>query len=495
MCTGTRSGISAIGAPLRQAHNRDKSQLLGAQTLASIATTNGGNAGLAKGALGTLEAAIMGVAGSAPAYSIAATTAALVAVAGVQSVGALLYCGLIMFGIVLAYARLSAAMPDAGAGFTWVGRIFGPGWGFMAGWGLLISAVVFTVSATVPAAQATLKLVAPELVDKTGWVAAVGALWFTIITAITARGIKHASYVQIAFTIVETVIIAAIVVQAFRVYGGSPAHIPSFDWVSPFAFTPPVFATSALIAIFFYWGWDVTASLAEETRDGDPPPASRGVIWSMISLMLFFILMMTVVLIVLTDKEIAAAETNTLFAVAEKLFPGPWAYLAVLSTLLSTIGTIETQVLQLSRSLFAMGRADMLNARYAQVHGEWQTPLTATAVQWGFGILFLYGSSYLPSVGKILESSISAIGLQICFYMSLAGFACAWFFRDKLRSGVRDAMTYVIWPAGAAVFMVFIAIWSVPTFDAVTLLVGVGGLAIGLIPLVMARRVRNPVTV
>jgi amino acid transporter len=461
---------------------------MGVETTIAAAETNHEAAGLAKGALGTLESAVMGVAGSAPAYSVAATTATLVAVAGVQSVGALLYCGLIMFGIVLAYARLGAAMPDAGAGFTWVGRIFGPGWGFMAGWGLLVSAVVFTVSATVPAAQATLKLVAPALVDSTSWVAAVGALWFTIITAVTARGIKHASYVQITFTIIETVIVAAIVVQAFRVYATAPAHIPSLDWVSPFAFTPEVFATSALIAIFFYWGWDVTASLSEETRDGDPPPASRGVIWSMISLMLFFVLMMTVVLIVLTDREIAAAETNVLFAVAEKLFPAPWAYLAVLSTLLSTIGTIETQVLQLSRSLFAMGRAEVLHSRYAQVHGTWQTPLTATAAQWVCGLLLLYGSSYLPSVGKILESSISAIGLQICVYMSLAGFACSWYFRHKVGSGIGDATTYVLWPAGAALFMVFIAIWSIPTFDGVTLLVGVGGLAVGVVPLLLARR-------
>jgi amino acid transporter len=302
----------------------------------------GGPHGLVKGALNTLETAVMGIAGTAPAYSIAATTAALVAVAGVQSVGALLYCGLIMFGIVFAYARLGAAMPDAGAGFTWVGRVFGPGWGFMAGWGLLVSAVVFTVSATVPAAQATLKLVAPQHVDDTAWVAAVGALWFTVITAIAARGIKHASYVQIAFTVVETVIIAAIVVAAFRVYGSAPAHAWSFSWISPFAFTPAMFASAALIAIFFYWGWDVTANLAEETHDGVPPPSSRGVIWAMVNLMLFFILMMIVVLIVLTDKEIAAAETNVLFAVAEKLFPALWAYLAVLSTLLSTIGTIET---------------------------------------------------------------------------------------------------------------------------------------------------------
>jgi amino acid transporter len=363
----------------------------------------------------------------------------------------------------------------------------------MAGWGLLVSAVVFTVSATVPAAQATLKLVAPQHVDDTAWVAAVGALWFSVITAIAARGIKHASYVQIAFTVVETVIIAAIVVAAFRVYGSAPAHDWSFSWISPFAFTPAMFASAALIAIFFYWGWDVTANLAEETHDGVPPPSSLGVIWAMVNLMLFFILMMIVVLIVLTDQEIAAAETNVLFAVAEKLFPAPWAYLAVLSTLLSTIGTIETQILQLSRSLFAMARSNMLNARLAHVHAEWRTPLAATFAQWAFGMALLYASSFMPSVGLVLESSISAIGLQICFYMSLAGFACAWHFRGERGDGLWMTITRIVWPLFAALFLVFIGLWSLPEFDAVTLLVGVGGLLAGLIPLTMARRTLAPV--
>ena len=56
---------------------------------------------LAGGSLGTLESAVMGVAGSAPAFSVAVTTAVIVASVGVLSVGSVLYCGLIMFGIFL----------------------------------------------------------------------------------------------------------------------------------------------------------------------------------------------------------------------------------------------------------------------------------------------------------------------------------------------------------------------------------------------------------
>jgi amino acid transporter len=134
-----------------------------------------------------------------------------------------------------------------------------------------------------------------------------------------------------------------------------------------------------------------------------------------------------------------------------------------------------------------MARSNMLNARLAHVHAEWRTPLSATFAQWAFGIALLYASSFMPSVGFVLESSISAIGLQICFYMSLAGFACARHFRDARGDGLRMTITRIVWPLFAALFLVFIGLWSLPEFDAVTMLVGVGGLLAGLIPLAMAR--------
>ena len=228
-------------------------------------------------------------------------------------------------------------------------------------------------------------------------------------------------------------------------------------------------------------------NLTEETKDGvagdSMSPAGKGAFWAMVNLILFFCIMMIVVLIVLTDDEIATANTNVLYAIANKLFPKPWNYLAVLSTLLSTIGTIETQILQYSRSMFAMSRDDMLHPRYARIHPEWQTPWVATLVIWFLGVLLLLCSSYLPSVKKIVECSILAIGFQICFYMSLAGFACAWHYRSKLKDGAYNALSYVLWPLFAALFMVFIAVYSIPTFDVITNVIGIGGILIGFVPL------------
>ena len=90
--------------------------------------------GLASGSLGTLESAVMGVAGSAPAFSVAVTTAVIVASVGVLSVGSVLYCGLIMFGILFAFMNLNKMTSHAGATYAWVGAVFGSRWGFFAGW-------------------------------------------------------------------------------------------------------------------------------------------------------------------------------------------------------------------------------------------------------------------------------------------------------------------------------------------------------------------------
>ena len=450
---------------------------------------------LAKESLGTFESAIMGIAGTAPAFSVAVTTATIVASVGVLSVGSIFYCGLIMFGIMLAFFHLSKITPHAGAAYAWVGHVFGPTWGFFTGWGLLVASIFFMVSATIPAATSTLVLLAPDFVENTVWVTGTAAIWLTLVTIVVTKGIKHASYTQLILTGIETAVVFALIIGAFIQYGGKPAHPPSIIWFSPFSFTPQLFATGALTAIFFYWGWDVTMNLSEETKtnvSGKPHPASLGAFWAMLNLILFFIIMMIVVLIVLSDEEIAQANTNVLYAIANKLFPTPWNYLAVLSTILSTVGTIETQILQFSRSMFAMARDDMLHPRYARVHAEWQTPWVATFVIWFLGVFLLFSSSYMPSVKKILESSILAIGFQICFYMSLAGFACAWHYRHEWRSGISAAVSYILWPLMAALFMVFIALYSIPTFDAVTNILGVGGILLGFIPLLLgaSRRTR-----
>ncbi|MFD0429835.1 hypothetical protein ACFQ60_26230 [Streptomyces zhihengii] len=65
--------------------------------------------GLRPGVLGTFDTVVMAVAGTAPAYSIAAATAVLAGAVGVAGPAALLYCVLPMLGIVIAFGRLGGS--------------------------------------------------------------------------------------------------------------------------------------------------------------------------------------------------------------------------------------------------------------------------------------------------------------------------------------------------------------------------------------------------
>jgi amino acid transporter len=442
---------------------------------------------LAANSLGIVESVVMGIAGTAPAYSIEITTSTIIATTGIFSPASILVCGLIMFGIAFAFINLNKAVSNAGTSYAWVSMVFGKTAGFFAGWALLVLCCVFMVSAMVPAANATLLILKPELMNNVHWVTGIAAIWLTVISAIIVKGVKLTSYTQVAMTLVEGLILLAIIVASFVVFPHAPIHAFSWNWYSPLNFTPQLFAEGALVAIFFYYGWDVTMNLSEETKDPNKTPG-RAAFWSMIFLIIFFLIFITITLLGLTDAEIQHYNTNIIFAIAEKLFGQTWGYVAILAVLLSTVGTVETQILQFTRTLFAKGRDGALHPRYSKLHPTWKTPYIAIFFIWIAGLALLFASSYLESINVILQDSITALGFQICFYLGLTGLACAWHYRKVLtKKKVWDMITHVIWPAASGLFLFFVAAYSAPGFDTLTNVVGIGGILIGVIPYVLNR--------
>jgi amino acid transporter len=443
---------------------------------------------LAAGSLGLAESVIMGVAGTAPAFSVAATTAALVFAVGVLAPASLLYCGLIMFGTAFAFRHLNKGDPNAGASYAWVSRAFGPVLAFFAGWSVLIAQAVSMVSGTVPAATATLFLFAPSYSTNVTAVSVVAAAWVIIISAITIKGIKLASYVQVALTTVELGLLILIMVVAVIRFWDHPAHSLSLTWFSALQFTPKMFATGALTAVFMLWGWDVALNLNEETRDAHLTPGVAVVI-SMFVVLLMFVGFSVAALLSLTDAEIAAAGTNVVQAVADKLFPRPWSYVAVLAVMLSTIGTLEASILAFTRTMFAKSRGKALHHRYSRLHHKWQTPWIASVTLLVIALTLVLTSSYLPSVSTVMRDAVNTVGFQAAIYYGLASFACAWNQRDVVRKGnPLEVLLYVLWPVVSALFLGFVAIYSIPTFDLATNLIGLGGILLGIVPLFLNRR-------
>ena len=438
---------------------------------------------LAADSLSVGESIIMGIAGAAPAFSLSATMSAFIATVGLLAPASILYCGLIMFGISLSFMHLNKAIVNAGTSYAWGSKIFGRVLGFFAGWAVLVSSAVFMVSGSIPAATTTLLMIAPEQVNNPVWVNSLAAIWLSLIAAIAVKGIKPASYLQIIFTGIEVIILVAIILLGIHRFMFMPEHQFSLSWFSLMGFTPSSFATGALTAVFLYWGWDVALNLNEETKNTTRSPGLGG-FWSVVIIILLFVLFAVAALLMLTDKEIQESGTNIIFAMADKIVPRPWSYLAILSVIVSSAGTLETSILQFTRILFAQGRDKVLHPRYAKLHQTWNTPWVATIVIWFFGMLFLFLSSFFSTVTLIIRDSVNAIGFQIAFYYSLTGFACAWYYRGVWRN-FSDLIGYIVWPILSSLFLIFVAGFSIPTFDLVTNLVGFGGIAIGIVPFLL----------
>lgn len=96
-------------------------------------------------------------------------------------------CGLIMFGITFAFIHLNKISASAGTSYSWVSMIFGKTAGFFAGWALLVLCCIFMVSAMVPAANATLLILSPDLVNNVNWVTGIAAVWLTVISLVVIK--------------------------------------------------------------------------------------------------------------------------------------------------------------------------------------------------------------------------------------------------------------------------------------------------------------------
>src|SRR5205085_3404565 len=100
--------------------------------------------GLKRNAIGYLSNVVIGVASTAPAYSLAATLGFVVAVGGVgvHAPAVLVVSFVPILFVAAGYRYLNKADPDCGTSFSWVTRAMGPYAGWMAGWAIVAADII-----------------------------------------------------------------------------------------------------------------------------------------------------------------------------------------------------------------------------------------------------------------------------------------------------------------------------------------------------------------
>ncbi len=106
-------------------------------------------------------------------------------------------------------------------------------------------------------------------------------------------------------------------------------------------------------------GWEVSASTGEEVDD-DASATGRGGITGLLITTVVLVACMVAFMHLGTPKGFADNSADSLAYVSQLLGGGVWTTLIVSAVMISTLSTLWTTILYLSRSVFAMGRDRVL---------------------------------------------------------------------------------------------------------------------------------------
>jgi amino acid transporter len=480
----------------------------GAAASGSPASSGVMDKGLKKGAISYISNIVIGVASTAPAYSLAATLGFIVAVegTGVHAPGVLIASFVPILLVSVAYKYLNRADPDAGTTFAWTTRAFGPATGWLNGWAIFLADILVMASLSDIAAIYSLKLFG--IGESKGLILAIAILWIVLMTWICWRGIELSAAIQRALLTFEVIMLGVFAVVALtKVYGGSAPHgsiKPTLDWFNPFAISFGNLLPGVLLGVFIYGGWDSGVAVNEESEDPANGPGKAAVV-STLLLVVIYLLVATAAQ-AFHGTSFLSNEANAedvLNALGKPVFGGGavgWvlAKLLIVCVLTSASASTQTTILPTARTTLSMAHWKAVHKALGKVHKTYLTPDVSTI---GMGFLSIAVTVPLLLVSEsVLADSITALGFPVCFYYGFTGIACPWYYRHELTNSARNFFFVGLAPliGGLMLFGVFVKaimfygeskhVESAP-LAGITLPIwfGIGGMILGLILMLASR--------
>jgi amino acid transporter len=410
--------------------------------------------GLSAGSVGLIGATVIGISCIAPAYTLTASLGPTAAAVGTQMPGIFLVGFLPMLLVALGYRELNNAMPDSGTSFTWATRAFGPWLGWLGGWGLIVATVV-VLSNLAGVAVDFLYLAIAQITGNAGIADLAANVPINILTClvfmvgacyISYRGMETTKAVQYVLVSFQLVVLVWFSIAALaHVAGGTAFDATPFslDWFNPFLVPSfSAFAAGVSLSIFIFWGWDVTLTMNEETKDPKTTPGRAATL----TVGIIFVLYILVACASLMFSGIGAGELGlgnediqgNVFAALAGPVMGPFAILLSLAVLSSSAASLQSTFVGPARTMLAMGHYRAFPRRFASISPRFKSPGFATIiaglVAWGFYAIMRALST------DVLTDTILTLGMMICFYYGVTALACVWYFRKVAFSSVRNAL-------------------------------------------------------
>lgn len=349
--------------------------------------------------LNLLSAVAVGL-GAIIGAGIFVVTGVAAGVAGPGFLVGLLIAGFVATLNALSSAQLAAAYPQAGGAYEYGYRVLHPWLGFAAGWTFLISKLAAGGTVAIGFAG-YLAALFPFIPERPAAVAAV-----IFLSLVNYFGIRKTGNLNLVIVSVSLVALLYFVI----------AGIPSFEAANLQPFAPGGtggILRSAALLFFAYTGYARLATLGEEVRNPKVTIPRAIVLALGIAAVLYFAVALTAVGGV--GAEVMAATTSPLEQAAQA-FPLPGVALVVaIGATTAMLGVLLSQVLGISRMMFAMARRGDLPPALEHVHPVHAVP--------DWGILLTGAILVIIAIFGTLDVIVSAASFSILLYYSIANLA------------------------------------------------------------------------
>jgi len=349
--------------------------------------------------LGLLDAIGIG-AGAIVGAGIFVVTGIAAGVAGPAFLIGLVIAALVATTNALSSAQLAAEYPQAGGAYEYGYRVLHPAAGFAAGWMYLASKI--SAAGTVALGLAGyLTALRPGIPPRMVAVAAI-----VVFTAVNYVGVKRSSRVNLAIVLVS---VGSLLL--FVVAGLANVRADNFYPFAP-AGTTGVLESSALL-FFGYTGYARIATLAEEVRE-PRRTIPRAIVVTIVGAVVLYVSAAFVAVGTLGAPALAATPAPLYRAAAA--FPLTWVARVVgIGGVVAMLGVVLSQLLGLSRMVFAMSRRGDLPPVFAQVHPRSGVPRRA--------VLLVGAVPALVAGTGTLQDVASSAAFSILVYYGMANFS------------------------------------------------------------------------
>jgi amino acid transporter len=431
-----------------------------------------GHKGLKGGTLGLLAVIVIGVASTAPGYSLAASIGFVTGEAGVKAPFIMLFAFIPMGCIAAAFYYLNRADPDCGTNFTWGVRSFGPKAGWIAGWGCIVADLVIMPNLAGVSGQYLMLLFSERLAENIWITTVIGVLFIVAMTWICWKGIELSARSQVLLLGTEVIVLAAFAVIAIvKAFAGTTETAdfegqlktyqsmkPSLSWLSPSGLSAGSITAGLVLAVFIYWGWDTCVSVNEEAKDSSKTPGRAAVLSTVILLAIYLVVSYGAVALLGPDFVTDNAD-DAIYSLGKVALPTFMVKLLVIAVLTSAAASCQTTILPATRTMLSMGAHGAAPAKLARIDRARLTPDFST---WLFGAiaigwyLLLVVISHNTSTDAY-SASIAAVGMAISVYYGLSGISCIVYFRKYLLKSLKNFFLIGVLPGlgGSMLLYVF----------------------------------------